>query len=84
MSDLEDLYTPFGVTKVKKKIKYCNINIIPRLQKMNIEWNMDTRRIIFRGRVFPMKYIDNGDAEDFIDRLEENSQTILDIWKTKP
>lgn len=78
------LYAPFAITKVRKKVGYCNNNVIPRLKKKNknATWDMDTTRIIFCGRRFPMKDIDNGKAEEFIDSLiDENGQAKLDLYK---
>ena len=77
-----NITAPFAYLKTMEKVGYCNRNIIPRLKELKIyDWDMDTRRIIFRGRRFPMKYIDDGKAEEFIESLvESNGQTKLDMW----
>lgn len=81
---MKRIYAPFGVTKVKKQVAYCNNNVIPLLVERGISWDMTTMRIIFCGRVFPMKYIDDGKAEDFIYSLidEETGQTKLELYKS--
>lgn len=77
------LTAPFGITKVRKKIAYCNVNIIPRLKALGIKWDeYDTMRIRFCGRTFPMKYIDDGKCEEFIDSLiDDDGQTTLIMWE---
>lgn len=82
-TDLEKLYAPFAITKVRRKVKYCNNHVIPLLKKKKITWDMDTDRIIFCGKRFPMKDIDNGRAEQFIDSLtvDEYGQMKLDVWR---
>ena len=53
-----------------RKIAYCNNEVIPLLNKNKIEYDdYDARRIIIRGRIFPISSIDNGDVEKFIQRL---------------
>ena len=78
------LYMAYNIKRRKKlqeKISDCNNNIIPLLKDNNIKWeDYDTRRIIIQGKVFPMKYIDNGKAEDFIESLIQGRQTSLDEW----
>lgn len=78
---LSDYYAPFGITKRRKKIAYCNINIVEPLIDMGIDYEMDTMKIKFCGITFPMAHIDDGIAEEFINTLRENPQSILDIWK---
>ncbi len=78
---MKRLYAPFGITKVQMKIRYCNNNVIPLLKKRNISWDMNTMRIIFCGKTFPMKYIDNGYAEEYINSLiDENGQAKLELY----
>lgn len=79
---MRNLYAPFGIMKVRRKIGYCNVNVIPLLKELGIDWDMDTRRIIFCGRVFPMKDIDSGEAEEFISSLVgEDGQCSLDLFR---
>jgi len=82
---LERLTAPFGKTIVEKKIGYCNRNVIPLLIEKKIKWNMTPWKIEFCGKVFPMKYIDNGKAEEFINSLVDdvNGQASLDIWRRR-
>lgn len=80
MNDFEKMYAPFSITMVIKKIRYCNNHVIPLLVKKKIEWDMNTQRIIFCGRTFPMKNIDDGKAEEFINSLDKNHQLKLDIY----
>ena len=78
---MKRLLAPFASTKVYEKVGYCNRNIVPVLLKMNIKYDMNTMRIIFCGRRFPMKYIDDGKAEEFIESLiKENGQTKLELF----
>lgn len=79
---MKKLLAPFASTKVYEKVGYCNRNIIPLLLEMDIKYNMNTMRIIFCGRKFPMKYIDNGEAEKFIKSLirDEDGQTKLELF----
>ena len=82
MTDIEKMYAPFSITNVRKKVAYCNNNIIPLLKKYKIKWDMNTMRIIFRGKRFPMKNIDNGKAEEFINSLiDSDRQSSLDLWR---
>lgn len=80
---LERLIAPFGTTIVERQVGYCNRNVIPLLIERRIEWKMTPFKIEFCGRVFPMKYIDNGEAEEFIISLVDdlNGQSSLDIWR---
>jgi len=79
---MKKLYAPFAITKVRRKVAYCNNNIIPLLEKRKIKWNMDTRRIIFCEKTFPMKDIDDGNAEEFIKSLiYEDGQATLTLYK---
>ena len=76
------LMAPFGITIRRKKVAYCNNNVIPRLKRLKIRWDMDEKRIIFCNKTFPMKYIDDGKCEEFIDNLvDENGQSKLIIWE---
>lgn len=78
---MNSLYDDFGINKRKRKISYCNMNIIPQLKELKIDWDMDIDRIIFAGRRFAMGTIDDGRAEKFIETLiEKNGQSKLDIW----
>lgn len=79
---MKRLTAPFGITKVRKQIAYCNINIIPRLKELGIKWDeYDTMKIRFCGRTFPMKYIDDGKCEAFIDSLVVDGQATLTVWE---
>lgn len=76
------LYAPFGITKVQRKVRYCNNHVIPLLIERGITWDMNTIRIIFCGRVFPMKDIDNGDAEEFaLSLIYEDGQATLTLYE---
>lgn len=76
------LIAPFGITIRRKKIAYCNNMIIPRLKKLKIDWDMSDMRIIFCGERFPMKDIDDGKCEEFIDNLvDEDGQSKLTMWR---
>lgn len=78
---MKRLTAPFGVTIRMKKVAYCNNNVIPLLKELGIKWDMDTDRIIFCGRRFPMSTIDNGEAEDFINSLITDGQSRLTMWR---
>jgi len=80
MMSMMMLVAQFNITKVTKKVAYCNNNVIPLLKKYGISWDMDTRRIIFLEKVFPMKYIDDGEAEEFIKQMVEGGQSRLDLF----
>ena len=84
MTAYEKLYAPFAINKKRKMMAYYNNKIVPLLNKMNIEKDINTERLIICGKRFPMKNIDNGQCEKFIRNLmakEENGQTKLDIWR---
>ena len=68
-TELDWLVAPMAIWRIRDKIAYCNRMIIPRLLKLKIDWDMTPMRIIFCGRVFPMRSIDDGEAEAFIDSL---------------
>lgn len=76
------LYIAYNMKKKKElqnKMAYCNNNVIPLLIENNIKWDeFDTRRIVIRGKVFPIMYIDNGKVEDFIQTLIQGRQSTLD------
>ena len=72
---------PFAYLKTMEKVKYCNNYVIPKLKRRNINWDMNTDRIIICGRKFPMSTIDNGKAEAFIDSLIKDGQSRLTMWK---
>ncbi len=79
---MERLYMAYEVKrrkKLQKQMAYCNNHIIPLLEENNIEWDYyDTVRIVICGKAFPIKHIDNGDAEAFIRTLiDENEEVIL-------
>jgi hypothetical protein len=82
MNDIEKMYAPFSITKVREKVAYCNNNIIPLLKEKKIDWDMDVKeqRIIFCGRRFPLGDIDNGEAEKFINSLNDEEPS-LDLWR---
>ena len=76
------LLAPFGVTIRRKKIAYCNNNVIPLLKDKDIDWEMSELMIKFCGRTFPMKYIDDGSAEEFINSLiGDDGQATLTLWE---
>lgn len=76
------LYAPFSITKVQRQVAYCNNHVIPLLMKRRIKWDMNTMRIKFGGRVFPMKDIDNGDAEEYaLSLIYEDGQATLTLYE---
>ena len=82
MNDYEKMFKEFGITGVRRRIAYCNNNVIPLLKKRKIEWDMNIMRIKFCKRTFPMKYIENGEAEEFINSLiDKEGQTKLTLYK---
>ena len=83
-SDYQKLFAKFGITKVMEKVAYCNNNVIPLLEERGIVWDMTPMRIIFCGKTFPMKHIENGDAEEFINNLiDEEGQATLTLYKRR-
>jgi len=84
MNDFQKMISEFGIKKTMRLVGYCNNNVIPLLKERKIPWDMTPMRIIFCGRTFPMKYIENGDAEEFIDSLiNEEGQATLTLYKRK-
>ena len=81
MTDMQKMYAPFNITRFQKKIAYCNNEIIPLLLERGIECDMNTKRIIFYGRRFAMKDIDNGEAKKFALSLPKNTTLYSKIWK---
>ena len=78
---MKRLVAPLGITIRRKKVAYCNNNVIPLLEKRKIRWDMNEMRIIFCRRRFPMGSIDNGNAEVFINSLVyEDGQSKLDMF----
>lgn len=73
---LSDYYAPFGVSKRMRKIAYCNNNVIPILKMKNIDWDMNVDRIIFGGRRFSMKDIENGEAVAYAMSLRRGQSTL--------
>lgn len=75
------LYMTYEIRRRKelqKQMAYCNNHIIPLLEENNIEWDYyDTVRIVICGKAFPIKYIDNGDAEAFIRTLINKDEKVV-------
>lgn len=81
---MKRLYAPFGINIRRQKVAYCNNYIIPILDENKVKWEIDRNimSIKFGGRVFPMKNIENGDAEEYAKSLVyEDGQATLDVFK---
>ena len=84
MNDFQKMIAEFGIKKTMRLVKYCNNHVIPLLKERKIPWDMTPMRIIFCGKTFPMKYIENGDAEEFINSLiDEEGQATLTLYERR-
>ena len=64
--------------EIKKKIIYSD-ELKSLMNEYDINWNHeDIRVLIIENKSFPIKYIDNGKAEEFIQTLIHGKQTTLD------
>lgn len=78
---MKRIVAPLGLTIRRKKVAYCNNNVIPLLKKRKIPWDMNEMRIIFCGKRFFMGTIENGKAEEFINSfILEDGQVKLDMY----
>lgn len=76
MTDLEKIYAPFGITIKRRKVAYCNNNIIPLLKEHKIDWDMNVKEnyIKFGGKRFSISNIENKNAEKYIEELIKDEE----------
>lgn len=79
------LYMAYEIRKrreLQKQMAYCNNHIIRLLKENNIEWDYyDTVRIVIKGKTFPIKHIDDGRAEVFVQSLIERKNEVVTITR---